>query len=78
MDAIKQIIADQLCIVDADVDLHKTFADLGADAVDFWEIVIGVDDHFGIDIPDTAFAGEQDTRIGDFIDQVTVVMGVQA
>jgi acyl carrier protein len=78
MDTIKQIIAEQLAMPVADVDLHKTFADLGADELDFWEIIIGVEDALSIEIPDTAFADDHNTRIGEFIDQVTKVTGVDA
>lgn len=78
MEAIKQIIADQFAIGVADIDLHKTFADLGGDELDFWEIIIGVEDALSIEIPDTAFADDQNTRIGEFIDQIARVVGVEA
>jgi acyl carrier protein len=78
MDAIKQIIADELGIDVTSVDPHKTFADLGADSLDFVEILMETEDRLRISIPDTAFMDMETTRIGEFMDQLAKVLGVDA
>ena len=51
---IRSIIADQLCIDDADsITLETTLSDdLEADSLDAVEVIMAIEDEFGIEIPD--------------------------
>ena len=50
---VKKIIAAQLCLGESEVQDNKSFVDdLGADSVDKVEIVMALEDEFGLDIQD--------------------------
>ena len=50
---VKKIIAEQLGVPEADVTSEKSFvADLGADSLDTVELVMALEDEFGMEIPD--------------------------
>jgi len=50
---VKKIIAEQLGVAEGEVTNEKAFvADLGADARDTVELVMALEDEFGIEIPD--------------------------
>ena len=50
---VKKIIAEQLGVPETDVTNEKAFvADRGADSLDTGELVMALEDEFGIEIPD--------------------------
>ena len=66
-DRVKAIIAEQVC--ESTVELGKSLAkDYGADSLDQVEIVIFLEDEFGIEIDDEV-AWKLD-KVSDFVDAV--------
>ena len=67
---VKKIIAEQLGHDEANVTPEKSFvADLGADSLDNVELVMALEDEFGIEIPDED--AEKITTVQSAIDYAT-------
>lgn len=57
-ETIKKIIVDQLGVDEADVTMEASFVDdLGADSLDLVELVMAMEDEFGMEIPDEDVEG---------------------
>jgi acyl carrier protein len=57
-DKVQKIVSDQLSVDEADVKPEASFAnDLGADSLDTVELVMALEEEFGIEIPDEAAEG---------------------
>lgn len=66
---LQKIVAEVLNI-DADkITMESTFIDdLGADSLDVFQIIMGIEDEFGIQIPDDA--AESIVTVSDAVEQI--------
>ena len=66
---VKKIIAEQLGVEESQVTSEKAFvADLGADSLDTVELVMALEDEFGIEIPDED--AEKITRVKEAVEYI--------
>ena len=63
------IIAEVLNIEPEEVTMAATFVDdLGADSLDIFQIIMGIEEEFDIEIPNEA--AEQIVTVGDAVEQI--------
>lgn len=68
-DRVKKIIVDQLGVEEETVTVEASFVDdLGADSLDTVELVMALEEEFGIEIPDED--AEKITRVKEAIDYI--------
>ena len=68
-DRVKQIIVDQLGVAPEQVTPEASFIDdLGADSLDTVELVMALEEEFGIEIPDED--AEKITRVREAVDYI--------
>lgn len=73
LEKLKNIIADVLNINAGDITQDTTFTeDLGADSLDVFQIVMGIEEEFDIEIP--AEAAEKIITVGDVLKQIKETM----
>ncbi|MGL5435186.1 MAG: acyl carrier protein [Lachnospiraceae bacterium] len=66
---LQGIIAEVLNIDSDDVNINSTFVDdLGADSLDVFQIIMGIEEEFDIEIPTEA--AEQIVSVGDAVEQI--------
>ncbi|MBN2558053.1 MAG: acyl carrier protein [Clostridia bacterium] len=67
---VKGIIVDQLGVDEDQVTMDASFIeDLGADSLDIVELIMSMEDEFGVDIPDTD--AEKISTVRDAVDYIT-------
>lgn len=67
---VKEIIVDQLGVDEDLVVMEASFIeDLGADSLDIVELIMSMEDEFGVDIPDTD--AEKIATVKDAVDYIT-------
>lgn len=70
---IKSIIAEVLNVEEDSITMESTFGDdLGADSLDVFQIIMGVEEEFEIEIPNEA--AEKIATVGDAVEQIKNVM----
>lgn len=66
---LQQIIAEVLNVETDDITMSTTFVDdLGADSLDIFQIIMGIEEEFDIEIPTEA--AEKIVSVGDAVDQI--------
>ena len=66
---VKKIIVEVLNVETDDIKLETTFIDdLGADSLDVFQIIMGVEEEFDIEIPNEE--AEKIVTVGDAVEQI--------
>ena len=66
---LKKIIVEVLNVEEDDIKLETTFIDdLGADSLDVFQIIMGVEEEFEIEIPNEE--AEKIVTVGDAVEQI--------
>ena len=69
LDKVKEIIVDQLGVEEDEVTPQAHFIeDLGADSLDIVELVMALEEEFGLEIPDEE--AEKISTVGDAVDYI--------
>lgn len=69
MDKLREVIAGVLSVDPMEITEETTFLeDLGADSLDVYQIVMGIEDAFGIEIP--AEKAERVTTVGEAVELI--------
>lgn len=70
---IKKIIAEVLSIEEDGITMDTTFVDdLGADSLDVFQIIMGIEEEFEIEIPNEE--AEKIITVGDAVEQIKNVI----
>lgn len=74
LEKLQKIIAEVLNVDTEEITLDTTFVDdLGADSLDVFQIVMGIEEEFDIEIP--AEKVEQIVSVGDAVEQIKNLIG---
>ena len=66
---LKKIIAEVLNVDEEEITMETTFVDdLGADSLDVFQIIMGLEEEFDIEIPNEE--AEQIVTVGDAVEQI--------
>ncbi|HIZ45091.1 MAG TPA: acyl carrier protein [Firmicutes bacterium] len=66
---LQGIIAEVLNVEPEEITMDTTFVDdLGADSLDIFQIIMGIEEEFDIEIPNEA--AEQIVTVGDAVEQI--------
>lgn len=67
---IHALIREQYCVEQPRLDENPTFAQLESDSLDEVEMIMQVEDEFGIEIDEDKFGSFHDTTISEFVQRV--------
>mgnify|MGYP003412311876 FL=1 len=68
-DDVKAVIVEQLSVNEGEVELESRFVDdLGADSLDVVELVMALEEKFGIEVPDEE--AEKIATVKDVVDYI--------
>ena len=74
LEKLQKIIAEVLNVQEAEVSMDTTFVDdLGADSLDVFQIVMGIEEEFDIEIPTEEV--EQIVSVGDAVEEIKKLIG---
>lgn len=66
---LKKIIAEVLNVDEEEISMETTFVDdLGADSLDVFQIIMGLEEEFDIEIPNEE--AERIVTVGDAVEQI--------
>lgn len=66
---LKKIIAEVLNVDEEEISMETTFVDdLGADSLDVFQIIMGLEEEFDIEIPNEE--AEKIVTVGDTVEQI--------
>lgn len=69
-DKVKEIIVDQLGVEEDEVAMNSSFIeDLGADSLDIVELIMALEEEFGLEIPDDE--AEKISTVNDAIEYIS-------
>ena len=70
---LKKIIAEVLNVDEEEISMETTFVDdLGADSLDVFQIIMGLEEEFDIEIPNEE--AEKIVTVGDAVEQIKSAM----
>ncbi len=74
LEKLQKIISEVLNVDEAEVNMDTTFVDdLGADSLDVFQIVMGIEEEFDIEIPTEEV--EQIVSVGDAVEEIKKLIG---
>lgn len=63
IDSVRRLVSEQLGKASKDVTDNASLSDLGADELDFVEVVMSLEEHFEVSIPDEVLSAPTDGRL---------------
>lgn len=73
---LRDIIVEVLNVDETEVTMESTFIDdLGADSLDVFQIIMGIEEEFGIEIPNEE--AEKIVTVGDAVEQIKKAVSEQ-
>ena len=72
---LRDIIVEVLNVDETEVTMESTFIDLGADSLDVFQIIMGIEEEFDIEIPNEE--AEKIVTVGDAVEQIKKAVSEQ-
>ena len=73
-DKVKDVVLDKLGVEESQITMEASFVDdLGADSLDTVELIMELEEEFGIEIPDED--AENITTVGSAVDYIDKIQG---